>query len=118
MKYEVDERGRLILTPKQNKCILVVLCSILLFLVIYRIDFHSSLSQNGNTTKGVVIRVINKGRSSKASFDYEYIVNNKKYNNNIRLSCMPYKIELGDTIDIRYDSIKPNRSLPVDCALW
>ena len=117
MKYESDERGRLILTPKQNKCIIVVCCSILLFLVIYRIDFHSSLSQNGNTTKGVVIRV-DKGRSSKASFDYEYIVNNKKYNNNIRLSCMPYKIELGDTIDIRYDSIKPNRSLPVDRNPW
>lgn len=117
MKYESDERGRLILTPKQNKCIIVVCCSILLFSVIYGIDFHSSLSQNGNTTKGVVIRV-DKGRSSKARFDYEYIVNNKKYNNNIRLSCMPYKIELGDTIDIRYDSIKPNRSLPVDCALW
>ena len=117
MKYEVDERGRLILTPKQNKCILVVLCSILLFLVIYGIDFHTSLSQYGKTTKGVVIRV-EKSRHSKASFDYEYIVNNKKYNNNIRLSCMPYKIELGDTIDIRYDSIKPNRSLPVDCALW
>ena len=79
--------------------------------------YQDSVKKFGKITIGVVID-IHRGVKTNNTFDYEYIVNNKKYINGATLSCMPYKIELGDTIDIRYDSIKPNRSLPVDRNPW
>ena len=45
---------------------------------------------------------------------YEYIINDRKFIGGARLSNMPYKIRIGATLEIRYDSTCVSRSRPVD----
>lgn len=99
-----------------EKCLGIVIWSFLLILVIWGIYYNSSLSKNGKTTEGIVIEIEKAGKTD--TFDYEYIVSNKVFIGHCSLGGMSYKIEIGDTIEILYDSTKPSRSRPVDWSNW
>ena len=117
MKYEVDEKGQLKLPKKVERWFCIIIWSLLLILVIRGIVFHTSLSKYGKTTKGVVIE-IDIGGKTDDTFDYEYYVNGRIFIGYTSLSNMPYKVQIGDTIEILYDSTNVSRSRPLDWKPW
>lgn len=117
MKYEVDEKEQLKLLEKVGRWVSIIMWSLLLILVIEGIVFHTSLSKYGKITKGVVIEIDIGGKTSD-TFDYEYYVNGRIFIGHTSLSNMPYKVQIGDTIEILYDSTNVNRSRPLDRKPW
>jgi hypothetical protein len=117
MKYEVDEKGQLKLLEKVGRWVSIIMWSLLLILVIEGIVFNTSLSKYGKITKGVVIEIDIGGKTSD-TFDYEYYVNDRIFVGHTSLSNMPYKVQIGDTIEILYDSTNVNRSRPLDRKPW
>jgi hypothetical protein len=113
MKYKTDEKGRLTLPKKVERWLFIICISFTLFVILYAYHYRYSVNKYGKITIGVVVD-IHRGVKTNNTFDYEYIVNDKKFIGGANLSKMPYKIQIGDTLDIRYDSTCVNRSRPVD----
>lgn len=80
MQYKVKKKREMNLTEQQKKHLSIVekwlgivIWSFLLIIVIWGINYNSSLSKNGKTTVGVVIEIEKAGKTD--TFDYEYSVN-------------------------------------------
>jgi len=102
------------LTKKQDRWLSIVIWSLLIVIVIRGIVFNTSLSKYGKTTKGVVVEIDRAGKTD--TFDYEYCVNDRVFVGHTSLAGMP--IQIGDTIEILYDSTNVSRSRPLKHTPW
>ena len=111
MKIYFDEKGILHISKKLGILIVGVQVFFLICLLAYCIYDSNSLSKHAKITNAVVVEV-ERGLSGYAF--YEYCVDGKKYNEAVRKRRMSYRMQIGDTIRIYYDSTRVNRSRPVD----
>jgi hypothetical protein len=111
MKFYFDEKGDLRAIEKLCRLIIGIVLFSLACLFAHGIYESNSLSKHAKITNAIVVKV-QKGLDGYAF--YEYCVDGKKYNKGVRKRYMPYRMQIGDTIRIYYDSTRVNRSRPVD----
>lgn len=114
MDYKVYDKGRSKLRNKHfDRWIFIICISFTLSVIIYALHCQTSVKKNGKKTTGVVIDKRTRIKTG-VTFYYEYIVDGKNFIGKTSEIDMPYRIQIGDTLEIRYDSTCVSRSHPVD----
>ena len=111
MKIYFDEKGILHISKKLGILIIGIEVFLLIWLFAYIVYDRISFSKYTKTTNAVVVEV---QRGLSGFVRHEYCVNGEKYVDSVRKNEMPYEMQVGDTIEIYYDSTRVHRTRPVD----